>query len=507
MKKSEKTKTIILTGIIAIFLLIIGLTTRDFDYAKKTYQVYLNGNKLGLIESKEELYNLINEEQKSIKETYNVENVYPPNGFVIKEYNTYAENITTVKNIYETIKDKEDFTVKGYTIKIKYSDSSNEGDEEKDDITLYVLDENVFKDALKNVVTAFINEEDYNAYVNNEQEPINEVGEIIEDMYFEETVTIKPSYISVEEKIYTDVTELTQYLLFGAENANKIYYTVKKGDTIASVSEENKLNSQEFLIANPKYKNEDSILAIGDKVDVTLINPVLTLVESIYSIADEEQEFEKEEEYDSTKPYTFSEVTQTGISGIERISRRTKIVNGETGQGVETLNTVTIRETQKEITVKGGTKPSGSYVDTGKKWGWPTNRPYKITSGFEYRWGSFHNAIDISGTGEGSPIYAARDGVVTVTETNCANHGSYRNTCGGTFGNHVIINHGDNYYTMYAHLLQNVAVNPGETVKRGQIIGYMGSSGSSTGVHLHFGISEGVPNQGGSWKNPLIYYR
>ena len=60
MKKSEKTKTIILTGIIAIFLLIIGLTTRDFDYAKKTYQVYLNGNKLGLIESKEELYNLIN---------------------------------------------------------------------------------------------------------------------------------------------------------------------------------------------------------------------------------------------------------------------------------------------------------------------------------------------------------------------------------------------------------------------------------------------------------------
>ena len=56
-------------------------------------------------------------------------------------------------------------------------------------------------------------------------------------------------------------------------------------------------------------------------------------------------------------------------------------------------------------------------------------------------------------------------------------------------------------------MLFRSAVNPGETVKRGQIIGYMGSSGSSTGVHLHFGISEGVPNQGGSWKNPLIYYR
>lgn len=504
MKKSEKTKTMIITGIIAVLLLIIGLTTRDFDYAKKTYQVYLNGNKLGLIESKDELYALINEEQKAIKETYNVENVYPPNGFVIREYNTYDENVTSAKNIYDIIKDQEDFTVKGYTIKIKFEESE---EEQKEDITLYVLDENVFKDSLKNVVTAFIDKDEFNAYINNTQEPIDEVGEIIEDISFEETITIKPSYISVNEKIYTDATELTQYLLFGAGNSKKNYYTIKQGDTIFSVSEANQLNPQEFLIANPKYKNEESILAIGDKVDVTLIDPMLTLVESIYSIADEEQEIEKEVEYDASKPYSFSEVTQTGISKIERVTRRNKVINGEPSQGVETLNTMTIREAQKEITVKGGIRPSGSYFDNGRKWGWPTNRPYQITSGFQWRWGKFHNAIDISGTGEGSPIYAARAGVVTVTETSCANHGSYRNTCGGTYGNHVIINHGDRYYTMYAHLLQNVAVNPGDTVKRGQVIGYMGSSGSSTGVHLHFGISYGEPNQGGSWKNPFDFYR
>ncbi len=500
MKKTELTKAIILTSIIGVLLLIIGLTTRDFDYAKKVYQVYLNGNKLGLIENQEDLYALINEEQKEIKEAYGVSNVYPPNGFVIKEHNTYEDEVVSAKAIYETIKDKEDFTVQGYTIKIKFKE------EEKQDLVINVLDENVFKEALTSVVTAFVDKDEFYAYINNTQEPIDEVGEIIEDLYFEETITIKPTFISVNDKIYTNANELTQYLLFGPEK-KKEAYTVKQGDTIASISEEQKLNTQEFLIANPKYKNENSILTIGDKVDITLINPVLTLVENIYSVSDEEQKYETEEKYDSTKPITFSEITQNGITGIERISRETQVVNGEPNQGVGKFSSVTIRETQNEIITKGGYKPNGHYVDQGGAWGWPTNRPYVITSEFAYRWGSFHNAIDISIHPMGSPIYATKDGVVVETEKNCANVGSYRNQCGGTYGNHVIINHNNEYYTMYAHMLQNVEVNVGDTVKRGQIIGYMGSSGSSTGVHLHYGISKGEPNHGGQWINPRSLYR
>ncbi len=502
LKKEDIIKTVILTTMIGIFLLVVGLTTRDFDYAKKVYQVYLNGNKLGLIESQEELYALINEEQKEIKETYQVDNVYPPNGFVVKEYNTYDQNIVSAKEIYDTIKDKDDFTVEGYTIKIKF----NETEEKKEDITLYVLDENVFKDALTNVVEAFVDKDEFYAYTHNTQEPIDEIGEIIEDMYFQETITIKPSFISVNEKIYTDAIELTQFLLFG-ENAQKTSYNVKQGDTISSISNDNQLNPQEFLIANPKYKTEDSILTIGEKVDVTLIQPVLTLVESIYSITDEEQNYEKEVEYDSKRTAGFSEITQVGITGIERITKKSQIVNGEPNQGAEILKSVTIRDVQNEITTKGGLKPIGDYNETGKLWGWPTNRPYTITSGFEYRWGKFHNGIDISIYPIGSPIYAARAGVVVEVETGCANIGSYGNSCGGTYGNHIIINHRDGYYTMYAHLVQNLEVNVGDTVSRGQVIGYMGSSGSSTGVHLHFGVSKGEPNKGGQWLNPRSLYR
>ncbi len=506
MKKKEKIKTVLITSIVGLILLIIGLTTRDFDYANKVYQIYLNGNKIGLIQDKDELYALINEEQKEIKENYGVDNVYPPNGFVIKEYNTYDGNITSAKSIYETIKKEDDFTIQGYTIKIKFNEDEQE--EQKEDITLYVLEEDTFKKALLNVITTFVDADTFDAYIHHTQTPISDVGEIIEDMYFKETITIKPSFISVNEKIYTDPVELTQYLLFGT-NQEKSSYTVKEGDTIASIANSNKLNVQEFLIANPKFKNENSILTIGSKVDVTLINPVLTFIENIHSVTDEEQEYEKEEKYDATKSYSFQEVTQNGITGIERITKDMQVVNGEPNQGVSKLTSVTIREVQNEIITKGGYKPTGSYVDTGGVWGWPTNRPYTISTGFEYRWGSFHNGIDIStGPYMGSPIYASRGGTVIEIETGCDNVGYYRNQCGGTYGNHVVINHNNGYYTMYAHLMQNVIVNVGDKVTRGQIIGYMGSSGSSTGPHLHFGVSYGgEPNHGGSWQNPWSLFR
>ncbi len=509
MKTREKIKTIIFASIIIILFIITGISNRNYKIAKSYYQVYLNGDKIGLIADKDELYNLINEEQKDIKDTYQVSTVYPPNGFNIEEYKTFNENISDVQSVYEKIKDADDFTIEAYKVKIKSPDK------EKKDITLNVLNKEVFEEALKNVVTAFINKNDFEDYINNDQEEIDDIGQIIENMYFEETITTKLSHISVHENIYTDPIELSQYLLFGTTKKQNTY-TVKEGDTIASISENNKLNPQEFLIANPKFKDESSILAIGDNVNIALINPILTLIENLHVVEDSEQTYEKETVYDKNKPTSFEEVTQQGITGIVRYTRKKQVVNGEERQGAEPISIVTIREAQKEITTKGGTKPksytykpsniTGTYVDNGGAWGWPTNRPYIITSNFEWRWGSFHNAIDISGTGFGSPIYASREGTVVSVTNTCANVGSYRNSCGNTYGNHVVINHGNGMYTMYAHLTKDVKVSVGQQVSRGQVIGAMGSSGSSTGAHLHFGVSRGEPDIG-TWLNPWSLFR
>ena len=128
--------------------------------------------------------------------------------------------------------------------------------------------------------------------------------------------------------------------------------------------------------------------------------------------------------------------------------------------------------------------------------------PYIITTNYEWRWGEFHNAIDISGTGFGSPIYAARGGTVVETNASCANYGWYGNSCGMTYGNYIVIEHENNIYTLYSHITSNLLVQVGDRVTQGQQIAYMGSSGSSTGAHLHFGLSVGNPFRGGTWYSP-----
>ena len=494
MKIKDKIVTIIMCLIVLIFLVVLSNTAK-YDNAKDVYQVYLNGQKMGLIANADELYNLIDEEQKDIKSKYKVNKVYPPVGFEILEYTTYDNNITNVDKIYDKIKDKEDFTIEGYKVSIV-----NEEDHKKN-ITINVLDKKLFKKALKNVVTAFISEDEFNAYINNEQEEIVDTGQIIEHMYFKEKINIKKTYIGANEKIYTDESDLTRFLLFGDSMEQKTY-EVKEGDTIASISEANELNPQEFLVANPKFRDENSLLAIGQKVNIALINPQLTLVEELHVVQDVESVLEKETKYDNSKPSDYSQVTQEGVTGITRFTQKMQVVNGEQNQGVEVVNKEVIREPVTEITIKGKRYSSGggsgyisgSFVDVGGDWGWPTNSPYLITSEYAYRWGKMHYGIDISGTGHGSPIYAAKEGVVVTSSTHYS------------LGKYVIIQHENNYYTMYAHL-SDQKVSVGQTVSRGQVIGLMGSTGFSTGTHLHFSASVGMPYEGGSFFNPWQLYK
>jgi murein DD-endopeptidase MepM/ murein hydrolase activator NlpD len=103
---------------------------------------------------------------------------------------------------------------------------------------------------------------------------------------------------------------------------------------------------------------------------------------------------------------------------------------------------------------------------------WPVNAP--ITSSFGWRWGRMHEGIDL-GAGYGSPIHAAASGTIIY--------------CGweGGYGNLVVIDHGGGIATAYGHQ-SSIAVSCGQQVSQGQVIGYIGSTGHSTGPHLHFEV-------------------
>ncbi len=89
----------------------------------------------------------------------------------------------------------------------------------------------------------------------------------------------------------------------------------------------------------------------------------------------------------------------------------------------------------------------------------------------------------------GQPIYAVKDGVVKSAPGGCPSYGNVGNTCNGGYGNHVIIDHGSGYQTLYGHMIEgSIQVSPGQEVKEGDVIGYVGSSGNSSGPHLHFEI-------------------
>ncbi|MBR6071114.1 MAG: peptidoglycan DD-metalloendopeptidase family protein [Ruminococcus sp.] len=121
---------------------------------------------------------------------------------------------------------------------------------------------------------------------------------------------------------------------------------------------------------------------------------------------------------------------------------------------------------------------------------WPVPGHSGISSYYGYRWNTLHGGIDISDGGiMGAPVVASKSGTVTRMNNSCShNYGKSSSCgCGGGYGNYVVISHDGTYSTLYGHLT-SAAVSVGDYVNQGDVIGYVGSTGWSTGEHLHFEV-------------------
>ena len=446
----------------------------------------------------EELYKLSNRdiyemtEYISTNEIYEyVQDVYTPNGIDIKKVYTYDNNILSVEEVYKKIIMKKSCTIAGYRFTIK---SENE---EKEDITIYTLDKKIFSDAMEDLITIFVDEEKYELYKSKNQLEITTTGSIIDNIYVNEEITYKAVNIPVEEKIYTNSKDLSAYFLYGDSYEEKIV-KVKAGDSVESIAFDNQISVQEFLIFNSQYTSRDNLLVIGTDVTISKIDPKIQIVVEEYEVVDKETEYATVEQYDENLNQGSIIISQSGENGMERVSQNVKLINGEISY-VDPIDKETLKSSVPKI-ISIGTKYIPN-VGSLSSWGWPTNSGYTLSSYYGYRLqvfgeGNFHSGIDIAGTGYGSAVYAVNNGVIEEI----ANLGNY------SYGKYILINHNNGYYSVYGHLSGWAAgLTKGTVVSRGQLIGYVGSSGWATGPHLHFEIRN--CKSFSCVTNPLNYYR
>ena len=500
MKKNnmkQKAKKILLVIILGITLPF--LTAFSNKEPETLYRVYLKGESIGLIKSKEALEDYIDKRQNQIKEKFRVNKVYLPEDLDIEKEITFDDDVSSIKEIYKKIENISPFTIKGYEITIGAVDSQAvdgteiKGKKQK----IYVLDKKIFEEAVDNIVHSFVSEEDYENYANGTQEEIKDVGKVIESISIENKITIKRANIPVDETIYQDTGTLSKYLMFGTtEDQQK--YTVQQGDTIEAIAFNNKISTEEFMIANPSFTSTNSLLYPGQEVTLGILKPQFRVVEVDHVVFDEETNYQTETQYDNTKEVGYSEIKQHGEKGVTRITQKIQKVNGATVNVAAVGTGEVLKEPVNEIIVRGGKKTSyvgyGTAVATRGQWGWPATCS-SISSPFGYRWGVLHDGTDIAGCGYGSNIFAALDGTVVQSGYKYDN------------GEFITIDHHNGYYSMYAHMVSGSRrVKVGDYVVKGQVIGSMGRTGAATGVHLHFSIWNGYPYRGGRALNAMSFY-
>ena len=471
------------------------------------YRVYLEGKSIGFIESKDELNEYINIQQEKLKERYHVDQIYVPNNIDIVKELTYEDNIDSVSNIYNMINTISPFTIKGYQVTIdrtkstQYKNDDNDSDNKPKIIKLNVLNKEIFSKSIENVILSFVDKEQYDLFKEKQVKDLGtSTGEIIENIYVEDNITIKETNLPTNETIFMDSESLAKYLIFG-NNASDKKYVVQSGDSIEKIADSNKMSVNELIIANNDLSSIESLIYIGQQLSVGGVDPLITTIVEKHVVEDQTVKYKTIYQYDNTMYQGQQKVKQEGSNGKTRVTQKVKMMNGEI-LNAYIVSSEELKPAINRIVVKGGKQS----VRGDGEWLWPTNVPYMISSRYGYRWGRLHSGVDIIGPGRGSPIYAARSGVVTSISSN------------GSSGFFVIIRHDNGYYTRYAHL-QNTRGNDnlggtnsatkyiqvGQRVAAHQVIAEMGSSGGSSGVHLHFEIWNGVPFQSQSF-NPLLFY-
>lgn len=276
-----------------------------------------------------------------------------------------------------------------------------------------------------------------------------------------------------DEALYPNSDVIIGSGLESVSTGGVIVYEVKEGDTLSEIAEQ-------FDISQNTIRWENNIsgstIKVGQKLNILPVTGVKHVVkkgDTLSGIANK---------YDASLEDMLIFNGLTKDSSI-KIGDIIFVPNGVMVSTVSSSKNSTSSGTSSYSNTKA---PAGYYI-----------RPAvgRITSPYGSRKGGFHYGVDI-GNSRGTPIVAAASGKVVKVVNYCKEGDS---SCGGRYGNYVVIEHPNGTKTRYAHL-STVLVSVGQSVNQGELIAKMGNTGRTTGPHLHFEV---ILSNGSTVKPPI----
>lgn len=307
----------------------------------------------------------------------------------------------------------------------------------------------------------------------------NSDAQILSTRFYEDIVA-EEGNVDANEILTTEEALAT---ISAGKEAVKIH-TVVSGESLWTIARDNGTTVSSLNELNPGLREDR--LQIGQEIKLNKIEPTINVVvEKVVTVTESIPYGETVKESSSLMKGETQVVTK-GVEGSKDVTYQISEYNGNTLEKV-TLSEVVTKEPVNKVVNKGtAVVASSSRSSAGGTLNWPTKGT--ISSPYGKRGSGFHTGIDIANK-KGTTVSAAAGGTVKSAGWS------------GGYGYCIIVDHGNGMKTRYAHL-SKINCKVGDSVSRGEKIGEVGSTGNSTGPHLHFEV---IIN--GSTKNPINYLK
>ncbi|MCF6139095.1 peptidoglycan DD-metalloendopeptidase family protein [Pseudalkalibacillus berkeleyi] len=491
IRNSQKHKETIIQKvmILTLFTFALGLfgfsantyaSDDRFELIKTVYHVYVDGEEIGIVDeksvvedTKKQMINKAEDRFKDIQLTVNEDIQYVPERIFNPEINNKA--------MKEKLADKLTIGVMGVKVSfdgktLGHFKTKEEAEKIIEELKLQHISEDTLNSLKKQAVTNTSDIKTISLSTKEKEEDKQEKDQI-KSVSFDKRVDITATKVTIDELIDQEKA----LSIFKKGILKTKVHEVKEDESAEEVAEQYDLTMDEFYELNPGLKKKEN-LKEGQKVYVTEYAPFAKVIVKENVTKEHTIEHKSEVKKDDKMPKGDSKIEQSGKDGKKRVQYEVTKVNGKVAEE-KVLSEEILSEPVTEIKLEGTkiipSRGTGSFH-------WPTVGGY-ISSKKGQRWGRSHKGIDIARPSSRS-ILAVDNGTVSSAGFNS-----------GGYGNRIIINHNNGFKSVYAHLA-SMNVKVGQTVKKGQKIGVMGSTGNSTGVHLHFELYKN-----GSLLNPLKY--